>query len=33
MAVETGLDPEDKQKGYILACQAKSAGQPLVVEA
>lgn len=33
MDVETGLAPEDRQKGYILACQAKSAGQPLVVEA
>jgi ferredoxin len=33
MAVETGLDPADKAKGYILACQAKSTGQPLVVEA
>jgi len=33
MAVETGLAPEDKANGYILACQAKSAGQPLVVEA
>jgi len=33
MEVETGLAPEDKEKGYILACQAKSAGQPLVVEA
>lgn len=33
MAVEKGLDPTDKAKGYILACQAKSTGQPLVVEA
>ncbi len=33
MDVETGLAPEDKQKGYVLACQAKSTGQPLVVEA
>jgi ferredoxin len=33
MAVETGLDPADKAKGYILACQAESTGQPLVVEA
>ncbi|MEA3262387.1 MAG: FAD-binding oxidoreductase [Pseudomonadota bacterium] len=33
MDVETGLAPEDKEKGYILACQAKSTGQPLVVEA
>ena len=33
MNVETGLDPSDKAKGYILACQAKSTGQPLVVEA
>jgi len=33
MDVETGLAPEDKEKGYVLACQAKSTGQPLVVEA
>lgn len=33
MAVETGLDPADKAQGYVLACQAKSAGGPLVVEA
>jgi ferredoxin-NADP reductase len=33
MAVETGLDPADKAEGYILACQAKSTGVPLVVEA
>ncbi|MBX9645009.1 MAG: 2Fe-2S iron-sulfur cluster binding domain-containing protein [Novosphingobium sp.] len=33
MEVETGLAPEDKDKGYVLACQAKSTGQPLVVEA
>ncbi len=33
MAVETGLDPADKAQGYVLACQAKSAGSPLVVEA
>ena len=33
MEVETGLAPEDKAKGYVLACQAKSTGQPLVVEA
>ncbi|MCW1431917.1 2Fe-2S iron-sulfur cluster-binding protein [Novosphingobium sp. JCM 18896] len=33
MEVETGLAPEDKTKGYVLACQAKSTGQPLVVEA
>ena len=33
MAVETGLAPEDKAKGYVLACQARSTGQPLVVEA
>ncbi|MFX4997790.1 2Fe-2S iron-sulfur cluster binding domain-containing protein, partial [Acinetobacter baumannii] len=32
MDVETGLAPEDKANGYILACQAKSTGQPLVVE-
>lgn len=33
MAVETGLAPDDKAKGYILACQAKACGKPLVVEA
>lgn len=33
MDVQKGLDPADKAKGYILACQAKSTGQPLVVEA
>lgn len=33
MAVESGLDPADKAEGYILACQAKSTGVPLVVEA
>lgn len=33
MDVETGLALEDKQQGYVLACQAKSTGQPLVVEA
>jgi ferredoxin-NADP reductase len=33
MAVETGLDPADKAQGYVLACQAKSTGAPLVVEA
>jgi len=33
MAVETGLDPADKAQGYVLACQAKTAGGPLVVEA
>ena len=33
MAVESGLDPSDKAEGYILACQAKSTGVPLVVEA
>jgi ferredoxin-NADP reductase len=33
MAVESGLAPEDKAQGYILACQAKSTGAPLVVEA
>jgi ferredoxin len=33
MAVESGLAPSDKAEGYILACQAKSTGKPLVVEA
>lgn len=33
MAVEEGLDPTDKAQGYILACQAKTTGEPLVVEA
>lgn len=33
MAVEDGLDPADKAKGFILACQAKTTGGPLVVEA
>jgi len=33
MAVESGLAPEDKVQGYILACQAKTTGKPLVVEA
>ncbi|MET3663975.1 2Fe-2S iron-sulfur cluster-binding protein [Caulobacter sp. 1776] len=33
MAVESGLAPQDKAQGYILACQAKTTGQPLVVEA
>lgn len=33
MEVESGLDPSDKANGYILACQARSTGQPLVVEA
>lgn len=33
MAVESGLAPQDKADGYILACQAKSTGKPLVVEA
>lgn len=33
MAVETGLDPADKAEGYVLACQAKTKGGPLVVEA
>jgi ferredoxin-NADP reductase len=33
MAVEKGLDPTDKAQGYILACQAKTTGEPLVVEA
>lgn len=32
MAVEDGLDPADKARGIILACQAKSAGA-LVVDA
>jgi ferredoxin-NADP reductase len=33
MDVESGLAASDKADGYILACQAKSTGQPLVVEA
>ena len=33
MAVETGLAPSDKEQGYVLACQAKGTGTPLVVEA
>lgn len=33
MAVESGLDPADKAQGYVLACQAKGTGKPLVVEA
>ena len=33
MAVEKGLDPTDKAQNYILACQAKTTGGPLVVEA
>ena len=33
MAVETGLDPADKAQNYVLACQARSTGGPLVVEA
>lgn len=33
MAVEDGLDPADKAAGYVLACQAKSTGGDLVVEA
>ena len=33
MAVESGLDPADKAQGYVLACQAKTTGGPLVVEA
>jgi ferredoxin-NADP reductase len=33
MAVEEGLDPADKARGYVLACQAKSCGSDLVVEA
>lgn len=32
MAVEEGLEPGDKERGFILACQAKSTGH-LVVEA
>ena len=32
MAVEKGLDPTDKAEGYVLACQAKTTGGPLVVE-
>jgi len=32
MAVEDGLNPEDKARGIILACQAKSAGN-IVVDA
>lgn len=33
MEVETGLAPADKAQGYVLACQAKGTGTPLVVEA
>jgi ferredoxin-NADP reductase len=33
MAVEEGLPPEDKAAGFILACQAKSVGGNLVVDA
>ena len=33
MAVQEGLDPTDKAQGYVLACQAKTTGEPLVVEA
>ena len=33
MANEAGLAPEDKANGYILACQAKGSGKPIVVEA
>ena len=33
MAVEEGLAPEDKAQGFVLACQAKSAGGDLVIEA
>ena len=33
MAVQSGLDPADKAQGYVLACQAKTTGGPLVVEA
>jgi ferredoxin len=32
MAIEEGLEPGDKEKNIILACQAKSAGN-VVVEA
>ena len=33
MDVDTGLDPADAADGYVLACQARSTGGPLVVEA
>lgn len=33
MDVETGLDAADKAQGYVLACQARCARGPLVVEA
>ncbi|PJG45264.1 flavodoxin [Sphingobium sp. LB126] len=33
MEVESGLAPADKAQGYVLACQAKGTGTPLVVEA
>lgn len=33
MAEESGLDPADKARGYVLACQAKCTRGPLVVEA
>lgn len=33
MVVQDGLDPADKAAGYVLACQAKSTGGDLVVEA
>ncbi|MDF0544126.1 FAD-binding oxidoreductase [Sphingobium sp. H39-3-25] len=33
MEVETGLAPSDKEQSYVLACQAKGTGTPLVVEA
>lgn len=33
MAVEDGLPPEGKAAGFILACQAKSTGSNLVVDA
>ncbi|WP_163628539.1 2Fe-2S iron-sulfur cluster-binding protein, partial [Morganella morganii] len=33
MEVESGLAPADKAQGYVLACQAKGSGTPLVVEA
>lgn len=32
MAVQTGLDPADAAEGYVLACQARSTGGPLVVD-
>ena len=33
MEIETGLDPDDKAQGYVLACQARCTRGPLVVEA